>query len=124
MWRTIPSRAIFRPSWEGKPRYNVSSPAHIYINTSHIIGCHFPRLYKLEYLYLNDNEFEGGVPSELGELTNLKEMSLQNNNLAGKVDDYICKLVDEMFLTQLTADCDGQVPELSCRCCTCQDRHI
>lgn len=62
---------------------------HIYINTSHIIVCHFPRLYKLEYLYLNDNEFEGDVPSELGELTNLKEMSLQNNDLAGKVDDYI-----------------------------------
>ena len=81
-----------------------------------------PRLYKLEYLYLDDNEFDSSVPRELGELTNLKRLSLHNNYLVGTIDDRVCKLADELFLVQLSADCGGGVPELSCDCCICHNR--
>eukprot|EP00571_Detonula_confervacea_P005143 CAMPEP_0172327828 /NCGR_PEP_ID=MMETSP1058-20130122/60032_1 /TAXON_ID=83371 /ORGANISM="Detonula confervacea, Strain CCMP 353" /LENGTH=1009 /DNA_ID=CAMNT_0013044913 /DNA_START=174 /DNA_END=3203 /DNA_ORIENTATION=- len=78
-------------------------------------------LYKLEYLYLDDNEFENSVPNELGELSNLKKLALHNNFLVGEVDDRICKLADDLFLTQLSADCGGEIPEIVCGCCICHD---
>lgn len=76
-------------------------------------------LYKLEYLYLNDNKLVSSVPRELGELDNIKKMTLHNNNLKGTIDEHVCKLANELFLTQLTADCGGETPELSCTCCKC-----
>ena len=82
---------------------------------------YFISLYKLEYLYLEDNELESSVPAELGELINLKKMSLHNNLLTGEVDRSICKLADELFLSQLTLDCGGESPEVLCKCCICHD---
>jgi len=76
----------------------------------------------LEYLYLDNNEFDSTVPKELGGLTNLKKMSLHSNLLVGNIDDHVCKLADDLFLTQLSADCGGETPELSCDCCICHDR--
>ena len=76
-------------------------------------------LYKLEYLYLNDNKLVSSVPMELGELGNVKKMTLHNNNLMGTIDEHVCKLANELFLMQLTADCGGETPELSCNCCKC-----
>ena len=81
----------------------------------------YPSLYKLEYLYLDNNELEETIPNELGELSNLKKLSLHNNNLKGEVDERICKLADELFLIQLTVDCGGEIPEVNCDCCLCHD---
>lgn len=78
-------------------------------------------LYKLEYLYLDDNELVSSVPWELGELTNLKKLALHNNYLSGDVDNRICKLSDELFLTQLSVDCGGEMPTIYCDCCICHD---
>ena len=61
------------------------------------------------------------MPKELGELTNIKKMALHNNYLTGQVDDHICKLADELFLTQLSVDCGGEMPEIFCDCCICHD---
>jgi hypothetical protein len=68
---------------------------------------------------MNDNKFVSSVPVELGKLDKIKKMTLHNNKLGGSIDDKICKLANEMFLTQLTADCGGKMPELSCTCCVC-----
>lgn len=78
-------------------------------------------LYKLEYLFLEGNEFEDNVPTELGQLSNLKKLALHNNFLNGEVDEHICKLVEDLFLTQLSADCGGEIPEIVCECCICND---
>lgn len=77
------------------------------------------KLYKLEYLYLDDNEFTSIVPNELGELTELKSLTLHNNNITGSVGASICKLANELFLAQLSVDCDGELPEVTCDCCIC-----
>ena len=92
----------------------------MFVINSNNTRLHF-RLYKLEYLYLEDNEFESSVPKELGELTNIKKMVLHSNYLTGEVDDRICRLVDELFLTQLSVDCGGETPAMSCECCICYD---
>lgn len=78
-------------------------------------------MYKLEHLYLDDNKFSSDVPASMGELTNLKVLSLHNNNLMGEIDDRICTLADKLFLAYLTADCGGEIPEINCDCCICQD---
>ena len=80
------------------------------------------RLYKLEHLYLEDNAFEGSVPPELGELTNIRKMVLHSNDLTGEVDARICKLADELFLTQLSVDCGGDEPNVFCDCCMCHEQ--
>jgi Leucine-rich repeat (LRR) protein len=77
------------------------------------------KLYKLEYLYLDDNELTSTVPNELGELTELKTLTLHNNNITGSVGASICKLANELFLAQLSVDCDGELPEVTCDCCIC-----
>ena len=61
------------------------------------------------------------MPKEFGELTDMKKMTRHNNFLTGQVDDRICKLVDELFLTTLSADCGGEMPNIFCNCCTCHD---
>jgi Leucine-rich repeat (LRR) protein len=77
------------------------------------------KLYKLEYLYLDDNELTSTVPNEFGELTELKTLTLHNNNITGSVGASICKLANELFLAQLSVDCDGELPEVTCDCCIC-----
>jgi len=80
-------------------------------------------LNKLEHLFMDDNEFGSDVPTEMGQLSNLKILSLHNNYLIGTIDDRICKLSSELFLTQLSADCGGEIPEISCDCCMCQGKY-
>lgn len=75
----------------------------------------------MEYLYLDGNEFTGGVPGEFGELTDLRGMALHNNYLTGQVDDRVCRLYEELFLTQLSVDCGGEMPDVFCDCCMCHD---
>jgi len=70
---------------------------------------------------LEGNEFEDNVPTELGQLSNLKKLALHNNFLNGEVDEHICKLVEDLFLTQLSADCGAEMPEIVCECCICND---
>jgi len=75
------------------------------------------KLTKLEYVYLEDNNFTGEVPSELAELTKLKTMHLHDSRLSGNMPPEICNLMDQFFLTELTADCK----EVICDCCACDN---
>jgi Leucine-rich repeat (LRR) protein len=64
----------------------------------------FPRLFfnslsgntltSLTYLWLNDNQFTGSIPPEIGNLTNLDELYLSNNQLTGIIPDEICNQGD------------------------------
>ena len=42
-------------------------------------------LTNLEGLYLNDNQLTGGIPTELGSLSNLRALILNNNQLTGEI---------------------------------------
>ena len=125
-WHIISSQAPFLHSWEGKLQklvsrcYSILATRHVQSNIT-LSFLSLSSLYKLEHLYLDDNEFDAELPKELGELTNLKKLTLHNNYLVGSVDDKICKLANELFLTQLSADCGGEIPEIYCDCCICKD---
>jgi len=84
-----------------------------------IVPTELGRLFKLEYIYLQDNEFNGGVPKELGELTKLKKLVLHNNHLSGYVPDKVCKLANDLYLTQFSVDCAGETALIFCNCCVC-----
>jgi len=76
-------------------------------------------LFKLESIQLETNEFKGPIPSELGELSKLKRLMLHNNLLTGKVSTGLCKLVNDMFLSVISADCAGESALVDCECCQC-----
>ncbi|KAF8405036.1 hypothetical protein HHK36_009933 [Tetracentron sinense] len=45
----------------------------------------------LETLHLENNQFEGSIPPSLGQIANLREILLQNNNLRGRIPDILQK---------------------------------
>lgn len=74
----------------------------------------------LESLSLHSNSLTGSVPSIGGSsLQTLEELLLYNNDLSGSIPESICLLrQDEGILTELSADCGGDVPKIECVCCT------
>ncbi len=46
----------------------------------------------LEFLYLYNNHFSGGIPSEIGNLINLNYLKLRNNYFTGVIPMNICDL--------------------------------
>jgi len=68
-----------------------------------------------EVLDVYANFLTGQVPSQISQLSNLKELHLNDNNINGKIPDSICKLP---LLTELVADCLGPDPEVTCSCAT------
>ncbi|PKU80532.1 probable LRR receptor-like serine/threonine-protein kinase At1g51810 [Dendrobium catenatum] len=61
---------------------------------SNNISGHIPdlkRLKRLERLHLQDNHFDGNIPSSLVNLTSLRELFLENNNLTGQIPSSLIK---------------------------------
>ena len=46
----------------------------------------------LTYLYLDDNQLTGEIPPEIGNLTNLTKLYLFNNQLTGEIPESICDI--------------------------------
>jgi hypothetical protein len=49
-------------------------------------------LEHLKYLILHHNQISGSIPSEIGNLSNLEILKLNNNQLTGFIPDSICNL--------------------------------
>ena len=68
-------------------------------------------LTNLDELILSDNEFSGSVPSWLGNLTNLYRLHLHNNQLSGALPPSLRNLanLEDLWLhgTQLCAPTDA-----------------
>jgi hypothetical protein len=74
-------------------------------------------------LYLGGNRLEGQVPSILpGQLPNLNEFLVFDNNLTGEMPASICALrTPAGNLEDLWADCASDMggdPQITCSCCT------
>lgn len=65
--------------------------------------------------FLDNNNFDGTIPSSLGNLTNLYALTLHGNSLNGIMPESICKLRTEHNLKYLMADCNDV---FQCSCCT------
>ena len=74
---------------------------------------------ELRDLYLDSNLLEGMIPPiNAGQLANLNEFLLQDNDLTGTMPDSICALrTPDGMLEDLWADC-GDPAEVTCTCCT------
>ena len=69
-------------------------------------------------------ELSGGVATQLGELSQLEQVYLDNTNLSGEMPSEICALRapegSETGLVELTADCldEASPAKVVCSCCT------
>jgi len=78
------------------------------------------KLPKLIILDLSSNDFTGKIPATIGGDTKLDRAFFDDNNLTGAMPPQVCALRNG-FLQQLTADCAGSTPQVTCKfpeCCT------
>mmetsp|Transcript_28148 Transcript_28148/g.41552 ORF Transcript_28148/g.41552 Transcript_28148/m.41552 type:complete len:537 (-) Transcript_28148:104-1714(-) len=74
-------------------------------------------LTNLQYLSLASNNLSGTVPKELLNLKDLSSMNVAlNPGIKGDID-YLCPLEDDGSPVQLSANCHGTSPEVTCTCC-------
>jgi Leucine-rich repeat (LRR) protein len=107
--------------------FTASSLRLVYLSNNKFTG-NIPANYgnssKLRDLYLNDNKLEGQIPPIIsGQLPNLTEFLLQNNQLTGTMPDSVCRLITDDSsgeLEDLWSDCEliNGVAKVSCSCCT------
>mmetsp|Transcript_20496 Transcript_20496/g.38674 ORF Transcript_20496/g.38674 Transcript_20496/m.38674 type:complete len:931 (-) Transcript_20496:1534-4326(-) len=76
----------------------------------------FGTMKRLEIVHLNNNLLGGdlGLSLEMGDLDDLSEFAIENNDLSGVVGEAMC----DLLLDVLTADCWGSPPRVDCSCCT------
>lgn len=70
----------------------------------------------LEIVHLNNNLLDGklDLPIDMGDLDELAEFAIENNDLTGQIDEFMC----DLLLDVLTSDCWGTPPRVDCSCCT------
>jgi len=97
---------------------NLTRMLELRLDHNHLRG--FPDflglLVSLHTVHLNNNLLDGklGLPLDMGDLNDLTEFAIENNDLSGVVGDFMC----DLLLDVLTADCWGFPPLVDCPCCT------
>ena len=67
-------------------------------------------LSNLKRLYLADNDLTGQIPSELGNLSNLRGLSVFNNELTGQIPSELGSLSNVEWLSLASNSLTGQIP--------------
>jgi hypothetical protein len=79
----------------------------------------FGLMTNMVQVWLYGNELSGTIPTELENLIALKILNLQVNNLTGTMPEGLCNRRSPIGrLSELEADCDGDVV-CADTCCTC-----
>ncbi len=68
------------------------------------------QLTNLWSLYLNDNELTGSIPAELGQLTNLRRLYLMDNELTGSIPAELGRLTNLQILALYDNELTGSIP--------------
>ena len=79
-------------------------------NLSGLIPSELGQLTNLKYLYLHDNNLSGTIPSELGQLTNLEGLALHGNNLNGSIPSELGQLTNLLWLYLNGNNLSGAIP--------------
>lgn len=66
----------------------------------------------IQIVHLNNNRLDGKLqlPLDVGDLNDLTEFAIQDNDLTGIVDEFMC----DLLLDVLTSDCWGSPPRVDC----------
>ncbi len=66
----------------------------------------------IQIVHLNNNLLDGelNLPLDFGDLNDLTEFAIQNNDLTGGVGEFMC----DLLLNVLTSDCWGSPPRVDC----------
>jgi hypothetical protein len=128
----------------------LSSLAYLWLNDNKIAGRLEPKMFAnqdfqyLQELMLHNNQFVGGIPTEIGMLPQVRLISLHKNaltgtipttlgllstlevlklhhtDLSGSVPEEVCRLMQSGSLVTLTVDCS----KISCDCgCSCSNEN-
>ena len=75
-------------------------------------------MQKLDVLSLNNNQFNGTLPTELGTLSYLKDLLLQSNQFTGIIPIELCSISQQIIKADCLAENDSI--EITCpdNCCT------
>lgn len=87
---------------------------------NHVIGLlpeEIGSLSELEVLILNDNQFNGVIPSELGNLFNLRQLELGENNFYGSLPVDLSNLANLDTLNLKSNHFDGCIPDTYSELC-------
>ena len=76
------------------------------------INCRRNHRTKLD---MSDNVFSGTFAKEIGLLTDLSILRLNQNNFEGSLDVVFC---DGRVFDEFSSDCNADSPEIKCTCCT------
>ena len=79
-------------------------------NLSGTIPAEIGNLTNLKVLRLQDNNLSGPIPAEIGNLTNLEQLQLQDNSLSGTIPPEIGNLTNLEHLYLYKNDLTGSIP--------------
>ncbi|CAB9511614.1 Leucine Rich Repeat [Seminavis robusta] len=74
----------------------------------------FSKLTQLHFLQLNNNQFGGSIPSEVGLASNLKNLGLQTTALSGTLPTELLALKNLKFLALRNTSLSGSIPVQLC----------
>jgi hypothetical protein len=102
--------------------FDLSSIKSIHLDENNLGGT-IPENYGdpplLQSLSLHDNSLTGSVPAvRCSSFRSLEELFLYNNELSGSMPESVCNFRQLGLLTELSADCGGDLPKFVCACCT------
>jgi hypothetical protein len=68
------------------------------------------------FTLLENNFLTGSIPEAFENMSNLQKLNLHRNYITGDLDSILCNRNESLL--ELTADCNPDLPEVACSCCT------
>ena len=91
---------------------NLEKLTKLYLNNNHFLRGSIPNnigdLSSLRTLCLEKNQLSGDIPESIGSLSNLERLILQNNNLSGQIPESICTIDNLTMYLGYNRLCPGE----------------
>ena len=100
--------------WHGVTTDSDGRVTHLDLQYNRLTGgipAELGSLTNLKWLYLNNNQLTGGIPAELGSLTNLERLDLSSNRLSGEIPAELGSLTNLVRLWLGGNQLTGEIPE-------------
>jgi Leucine Rich repeats (2 copies) len=89
--------------------------SHLLLDSPRRIPADWVAIEYLSFLYLDNNQLSGSIPSDLGNLPALTVLDIYSNRLTGAVPEGVCHLVSSGILS-VEVDCGEVTCECGCLC--------